>query len=210
VFLLLLSSIFEARYSVVLSLFLPMLAGIILACLLKAGAFPSAQFLTYFGSVNFRMIAFPSLAIDIYNDFFSAHSHTYFCQIYLLKPLVNCPYSEPLSVVMEKVYQLGNLNASLFATEGIASVGLIFAPLAVLACGLVISLGNRLSSGLPSKFILLSGGILTQNFLNVPLTTNLLTGGAAIVFLLWYVTPRAMFEGINQDVSFAGDEPAPP
>jgi hypothetical protein len=98
---------------------------------------------------------------------------------------------------MSKAYQLGNLNASLFATEGIASVGLVLAPLAVLACGLVISLGNRLSSGLPSKFILLSGGVLTQNFLNVPLTTNLLTGGAAIVFLLWYVTPRAMFEGIT-------------
>jgi hypothetical protein len=196
-FLALLSRFFEARYSVVLSLFLPVLGGVVLALLLKAGAFPSAPFMTYFGAVNFRMIAFPSLAIDIYDDFFSTHSHTYFCQIYLLKPLVNCPYSEPLSVVMAKAYQLGNLNASLFATEGIASVGLVLAPLAVLACGLVISLGNRLSSGLPSKFILLSGGVLTQNFLNVPLTTNLLTGGAAIVFLLWYVTPRAMFEGIT-------------
>jgi hypothetical protein len=154
------------------------------------------------------MIAFPSLALDVYNDFFSTHDHTYFCQIYLLKPLVNCPYSEPLSVVMAKAYQLGNLNASLFATEGIASVGPVLAPLAVFASGLVISLGNRLSSGLPSKFILLSGGVLTQNFLNVPLTTNLLTGGAAIVFLLWYVTPRAMFEGIDQGVSYAGDKPA--
>jgi hypothetical protein len=207
-FLTLLSRFFEARYSVMLSLFLPVLGGVVLAFLVKAGAFPSAPFLTYFGAVNFRMIAFPSLAIDIYNDFFSTHDHTYFCQIYLLKPLVNCPYSEPLSIVMAKAYQLGNLNASLFATEGIASVGLILAPLAVLACGLVISLGNRLSSGLPSKFILLSGGVLTQNFLNVPLTTNLLTGGAAVVFLLWYVTPRAMFEGIDQGMSLAGDKPA--
>jgi hypothetical protein len=206
----LISRLFEARYSVVFSLFLPLLAGVVLASLAKAGALPLAPFLTYFGAVNFRMNAFPSLTIDIYNDFFSTHEHTYFCQIYLLKPLVNCPYSEPLSVVMSKAYQLGNLNASLFATEGIASVGLVLAPLAVLACGLVISLGNRLSSGLPSRFILLSGGILTQNFLNVPLTTNLLTGGAAVVFLLWYVTPRAMFEGIDRGVSFADDRPATP
>jgi hypothetical protein len=209
VFLLLLSRFFEARYSVVLSLFLPLLGGVLLAPLIKAGALAPIP-LTYFGAVNFRMIAFPSIAIDVYNDFFSTHNHTYFCQIYLLKPLVNCPYSEPLSVMMEKAYQLGNLNASLFATEGIASVGLAFAPLAVLGCGLVISLGNRLSSGLPSKFILLSGGILTQNFLNVPFTTSLLTGGAAVVFLLWYVTPRAMFVGIDQSASFAGDKPAPP
>ena len=34
---------------------------------------------------------------------------------------------------MERAYELGNFNASLFATEGIASVGHVFAPLAVLA-----------------------------------------------------------------------------
>jgi hypothetical protein len=96
-----------------------------------------------------------------------------------------------LSIVMERTYQLGNFNASLFATEGIASVGLILAPFSGLACGLVIALGNRLSAGLPSTFILLSGGILPQVFVNVPLTTTLLTNGA---FVLWYVTPREIFE----------------
>ena len=111
-----------------------------------------------------------------------------------MKPFVDCPYNEQLAIVMAKAYQLGNMNASLFATEGIASVGLVLAPLAALACGLVISLANRLASGLPSKFILLSGGILPQVFLNVPLTTTLLTNGAAVLFLLWYVTPRAIFE----------------
>src|SRR5260370_33465875 len=95
---------------------------------------------------------------------------------------------------MERAYHLGNFNASLFATEGIASVGLILAPFSGLACGLVIGLGNRLSAGLPPKFILLSSGILPQVFLNVPLTTTLLTNGAFILFLLWYVTPRDIFE----------------
>jgi hypothetical protein len=55
---------------------------------------------------------------------------------------------------MAKAYPLGNLNAALFATEGIASVGPVLAPLAVLACGLVIALANRRSSGLPSEFAL--------------------------------------------------------
>jgi hypothetical protein len=111
-----------------------------------------------------------------------------------LKPFVSCPYNEYLSIVMAKAYQLGNLNGSLFATEGVASVGPVMAPLAALGCGLVISLANRLSSGLPSRFILLSGGIFPQVLLNVPLATTLLTNGAAVLFLLWYVTPRAMFE----------------
>jgi hypothetical protein len=193
-FLALLSRFFEVRTSVVLSLFLPVLAGVILALLFKSEALSYEQIRHYFGVINFRMIAVPSSALDFYNDFFSTHDITYFCQISFSKPFVDCPYTDPLPVVMAKAYQLGNFNASLFATEGIASVGLIFAPFAVLACGLVVSLGNRMSSGLPSRFILLSGGILPQVFLNIPLTTTLLTNGAAILFLLWYVTPRAMFE----------------
>jgi hypothetical protein len=193
-FVALLSRFFEPRTAVVLSLLLPLSAGVTLALLFSSGILPGAYFITYFGAINFRMIAFPSIAIDIYSDFFSTHDLTYFCQISLLKPLVTCPYSEALAVVMEKTYQLGNLNASLFVTEGIASVGPLLAPLAVFACGLVIALGNRLSAGLPPRFILISGALLPHILLNVALTTTLLTYGAATLFLLWYVTPRAMFE----------------
>jgi hypothetical protein len=194
-FLVLLSRFVEARISVVLSLLLPLLVGNLLGLPVEAGAFPYERVMYYFGSINFRMIAFPSVALDVYSDFFSTHAHTYFCQISFLKPFVGCPYDEYLSIVMEKAYQLGNLNASLFATEGVASVGPMLAPLAALACGLVIALGNRLSSGLPARFILLSGGLFPQIMLNVPLTTTLLTNGAALLFLLWYVTPRALFDG---------------
>lgn len=193
-FLALLSRFYEARTAALLSLFLPVSIGVVLVTLSKAGALPNWLIKDYFGAVNFRMLAMPSVALDLYNDFFSTHSNTYYCQILLLKPLLGCPYSEPLSVMMSKAYGLGNLNASLFATEGIASVGPVVAPLAALACGLVIALGNRLSSGLPATFVLLSGGILLQAFLNIPLTTNLFSNGAAILFLLWYLTPRTMFE----------------
>ena len=106
--------------------------------------------------------------MDVYNDFFSSHPLTWFCQISFLKPLMSCPYQEQLSLVMEKTYRLGNINASLFATEGIASVGLYFAPLVALACGFVIALGNRVSAGLPPRFVLISAALLPQTFLNVP------------------------------------------
>jgi hypothetical protein len=88
----------------------------------------------------------------------------------------------------------GNFNASLFATEGVASVGLLLAPVSALVCGLVVALGNRLSAGLPPSFILVSGAILAQIMLNVPLTTVLLSHGAGLLFLLWYITPRSMFQ----------------
>jgi hypothetical protein len=140
------------------------------------------------------MVAIPSTALGVYNDFFSRHEYTYFCQIWILKPFVYCPYLEPLPIVLERAYGLGNFNASMFATEGIASVGPLFAPISAFVCGLVIALGNRLSAGLPPRFILISGAILAQVLLNVALSTVLLTHGAVFLFLLWYMTPRTIFE----------------
>ncbi|MGB9115400.1 hypothetical protein [Bradyrhizobium sp.] len=193
-FLVLLSKFLETRTTAVLSLLLPLLIGVILVLLVNFGAIPYALFISYFGTINFRMIALPSIALDIYTDFFSTHDLTHFCQIQVLKPLINCPYSDYLSIIMEKNYHLGNLNASLFATEGIASVGPLMAPLVAFICGLIIAVANRLSAGLPARFILLSAGLLPQILLNVPLATTLLSNGGAILFLLWYVTPRKMFE----------------
>jgi hypothetical protein len=195
VFMALLSEVFEAKIAVVLSLFAPLVVGIILFALFKSGAIPNEAAIPYFTLINLRMIAVPSMAMDYYNEFFSKHDVTHFCQIQLLKPFVFCPYQEPIAIVIYKAFGIGgNFNASLFATEGIASVGATFAPITALGSGLVIALGNRLSSTLPPRFILTSGAILPLVLLNVPLTVTLLTHGATILFLLWYITPRAIFE----------------
>ena len=179
-----------ARMAVILSLLIPALAGVLLLFLSNIHGAASFYFLT----VNFRMIAIPSVALDVYNDFFAKHAHTYFCQIWFLKSVIGCPYQEPLSIVMLHNYPFGgNFNASLFATEGVASVGWLLAPVSALACGLVVALGNRLSAGLPPSFVLVSSAILAQILLNVPLTTALLSHGAGLLFLLWYITPRDMF-----------------
>ena len=190
-FLTLLSTVFSIRTSVVLSLFLPILLGISLRLLSEASVLPWALEAQYFGTVNSRMIAMPSVALEVYSHFFSTHDLTHFCQINILKRFIDCPYNEQISLVMSKAYPLGAFNASLFATEGIASVGPVLAPLAALGGGLVIAVANRLSAGLPPRFILLSSGVLLQIFLNVPLSTTLVSDGAALLFLLWYITPRS-------------------
>ena len=195
VIMVLLSRIFEARIAVIVSLLVPMVVGVILFVLFRNGAIPYEAAIPYFGLINFRMITIPSLAMEYYNYFFSAHDLTYFCQIRLLKPFVSCPYQEPLAIVIYNAFQIGgNFNASLFATEGIASVGPLFAPFSALACGLVIGFGNRLSAGLPPSFILISAAVLGQIFLNIPFTTAMLSHGVGILFLLWYLTPRPTVE----------------
>ncbi len=183
-----LSRFFEAKTAVILSLLGPIFAGLALIIVFRGGA------AVYFAIVNFRMIAVPSVAMDVYNAFFATHELTYFCQVSILKRIMPCPYQDQLAIVMLKEYALGNFNASLFATEGIASIGTLFAPAAACACGFVIALGNRMSADLPPSFILVSGAVLPQILLNVPLSTTLVTHGAAILFLLWYITPRTIFE----------------
>ena len=192
-FLALLASLFETRIAVVLSLFAAMTVGLALVPLEKFGALSDLHLRIYFGTVNFRMIALPSISLDLYNDFFARHELTHFCQIGVLKRFMSCPYSDQLAIVMSRAYQLGFLNASLFATEGIASLGPKLAPLSVFVCGLIIAAANRLSAGLPAAFILVSSGMIVRILLDVPLATTLLSNGAALLFVLWYVTPREMF-----------------
>lgn len=183
-----LARLFETRMAVVLTLTLPLAAGVVLH------AVAPAQTASVFSAVNFRMVGIPSVAMDIYNDFFARHELTYFCQINVLRHLVGCPYQEFLGSVMAKAYGIGNFNASLFATEGIASVGPLWAPVATFGCGLIVALGNRLSAGLPASFVMVSAAILVQTILNVQFSTVLLTHGGALMLLLWYITPRNIFE----------------
>lgn len=187
-----LSHILNARASVIVSIFVPMLVGLIVITVTGAPLISIPG--KYFDLVNIRMMATESSALDIYNHFFAHHPSTWFCQISVLKPLMHCPYQDPLAVVMHKTYAFGNLNASLFATEGVASVGLYLAPLTALASGLVLALGNRASAGLPPRFVLMSSGVLPHVLLNVPLSVAMLTHGTILLFLLWYVMPRSLLE----------------
>jgi hypothetical protein len=186
---LILSRLFPARIATVLSLLLPVAGTLVLVSVFKHWAVQP------YTNISFRMIAIPSAALDVYSDFFSTHELTHFCQISFLKQLAHCPYQEPLALVMAREYGLGNFNASLFATEGIASVGFYLAPVSALVCGLVVAIGNRLSSGLPPAFVLVSGAMLPQSLINVPLSITLLSNGGALLFLLWHITPRSVFAG---------------
>ncbi|WP_338318620.1 hypothetical protein [Bradyrhizobium ottawaense] len=181
----------EARLVAILSLLCPVAIGVLLTVLSHLGVLQRPLAVSYFALINFRMMTFPSLAMDYYNEFFSKNELTLYCQISVLKALPSCPYHEPLGIVIFNAFGIGGyFNASLFATEGIASVGPWFAPLAAFAGGLVLAAGNRVSAGLPPRVVLTSAALLPQIFLNVPFTVALATHGVLVLFLLWYITPR--------------------
>jgi hypothetical protein len=183
------------KTAITVTMLVPVAIGVILLGLYNTGLISLEAAPSYFKVINLRMIAIPSLAMDYYNYFFAKHDLTFFCQIRLVKALVSCPYQELLGNAIYNAIGIGGyFNASLFSTEGVASVGPFFAPLSALVCGLIFGLGNRVSAGLPPRLILISGALAAQTFLNLPLTIGMVTYGGALLFLLWYVTPRTIFE----------------
>ena len=181
--------IFEPRRAVVLALLIPMAFCLIFYAVAPDDG-PVGVLATHlFGYANIRMFAIPSIAMNYYSEFFASHPLTGFCQINAVRAFVDCPYTKQLSLVLADRYGLGNLNASLFATEGIASVGPVWAPLSALVCGIIVSVGNNVSARLPAPLIAASAGLVLPALLNVPLSTSLLSNGFLVLVLLWYVTP---------------------
>jgi hypothetical protein len=103
---------------------------------------------------------------------------------------MECPYVDQLGVIFAREYKLGNFNASLFATEGVAALGARLAPLGTFVAGVVIAIGNLASSRLSAPLIAVSSGIVIQSLMNVPLSTAVLSNGLLSLFVLWLMTPR--------------------
>ena len=189
VFLYLLFRTTRPRIATILSLLLPITIGAsVFVIAWRLGSYHLAT--TFLGTINMRMIAIPSSALDHYYAFFSSHPSTNFCHISALKRVIECPYIDQLGVIFEREFKLGNFNGSLFATEGVAALGAKLAPLGTFVAGLVIALGNLASSRLPVSLIAVSSGIVIQSLMNVPLSTMLLSNGLLCLFFLWLMTPR--------------------
>jgi len=180
---------FEPKRATVLSLLIPMTLCLIFYAAAPSGG-PVGHFATQiFGFTNIRMFAIPSIAMNYYSEFFASNELTLFCQINIVREINGCPYAKQLGLILADRYGLGNLNASLFATEGIASVGSTWAPISAFLCGVIISFGNSVSAGLPPPLIAASAGLAVEVLLNVPLSVSLLSNGILVLFLLWYITP---------------------
>ena len=179
----------QARPVVVASLLVPLC--IALAPMLgREWDHVSAYGLRLFSILSFRFLAIPAVSLDHYYAFFAVNPQTWFCQIGLLKPFMTCPYGKQLGLVLAEAYGLGTLNASMFATEGVASVGLLYAPVVAALCGVLIGLGNVATSGLPPRFVLISGAMIAAVLRDVPLSVTFLTNGYGLLLLLWLFAPE--------------------
>ncbi|WP_426419518.1 hypothetical protein [Bradyrhizobium genosp. A] len=182
-----LSRLFEARCAVIVSILFPVTLGLV-ALVVESSAHRSVY--QVFGLINFRLAAIPSISLDVYNAFFANHAPTHFCQVGFIRAIVGCAYDPQLGVEIAQAYPLGNFNASMLSTEGVASVGVKWAPVSALICGTIIAVASSMAARLPPRFVLLSSAMAVQQFINIPLTTALLSHGAGLLFLIWYLTPK--------------------
>ena len=119
---------FAPKRAAVLALLIPLASCLIFFAVAPEEG-PIALLATHmFGYTNIRMFAIPSIAMNYYSEFFASNELTNFCQINVVAAVIGCPYTRQLSLILADHYGLGNLNASLFSTEGIASVGPVWAP----------------------------------------------------------------------------------
>jgi hypothetical protein len=75
------------RWVVLLSLLIPLCAGLLTIAWPRSVL--SAQL---YSILNFRLLAIPSISLDHYFAFFSDHPLTRFCQINVLKLFISCAY----------------------------------------------------------------------------------------------------------------------
>ena len=188
-------ALFEPKRATVYSLLILMLPGIVFYHVIENGWIDPEGTLGHalrfvYGNVNIRLFGYPVLAMNNYSDFFTHHPLTHFCQIGIIRAHYGCPYPFQLGAAMAEAYDMGSMNGSLFATEGIASVGLAWAPLSALVCGLIVSLGNSASSRLPAPVMATSAGFAVQQaLLNAPLSVCLLSNGLLVLWALWAISP---------------------
>lgn len=201
-YLFVLFRLFEPKRATVYSLLILMLPGIVAYYLIDYGWISPDGTLGhalrfFYGNVNIRLFGYPTLAMNYYSDFFAHHPLTHFCQIGIIRAVYGCPYPFQLGAAMAEAYHMGSMNGSLFATEGIASVGPIWAPVSALVCGLIVSLGNSASARLPAPIMATSAGFAVQQaLLNAPLSVCLLSNGLLVLWLLWAIsTPMEREEG---------------
>lgn len=148
----------------------------------------------YFATVNFRMIVIPANVLEHYLDYFQVNPTTGFCNVGLLQNYLRCSDTEQISVILNQRYALGNQNGSFLATEGVATFGVYFMPIAALLCGGIIGLGNAASNELPARFIAISGGMMPFVMNNIPMSTALLSGGYGLLIVFWALTPKLGLE----------------
>jgi hypothetical protein len=188
-----LSKLLEVRASFVVALLTPAASGIVLFVLYKNDLAPYKFTISYFGLVNFRIIAIPSLAMDYYNEFFSRHFLTQFCQISFSQTPHDAPIPRPaLGRDLQRLRDRRKFQCIAVCGGGYH----LRRPDVCSGCGFRRQAYHSLGKPLVRRFAATVHPDLQRcscaSSGRCPIHKALLTHGAVLLFLFWYIAPLAV------------------
>jgi hypothetical protein len=139
---------------------------------------------------NYRLYSVPAIGFNTYYTFFSLNPHTYWSHIGFVSNFVHYPYGQPLPLVMEEAYALGNDNASFLETDGIAAAGVAMMPFISLIFGLVMMGINSCLRGLNVTLCAIVMAAVSVTLIDTGLGPGLITNGLALMTVLLLFAPR--------------------
>ena len=146
--------------------------------------------------IYFRTFLIAGMTYGVYEQFFSINSLTYFSNNHFVSLFISYPYAD-LSVgqaVQQFLFpivstDIGELNASFLATDGMAAFGLVGVPLAGAATAIALKILSRFVPPERTRLMLASGTGFILSLANTSLFTSLISGCGILLVILVSVAP---------------------
>ena len=139
---------------------------------------------------NYRLYSIPAISFNVYYHFFENNPHTYWSHIGVIGNFVRYPYGQPLAVVLQNAYELGNDNASFIETDGIAAAGMVVVPFVSLIFGLVMVGINSCLRGLNITLCTIVMAGVGVVLIDTGIGPALVTNGLALMSIVLMFAPR--------------------
>jgi hypothetical protein len=139
---------------------------------------------------NYRLYSVPAISFNVYYNFFATHPLTYWSHIGLVSTFVAYPYGQPLALVMQEAYRLGNYNAAFLETDGLAAAGTVMLPFISMIFGFVLAVINSCMRGLNLTLLAVVTAGSSIALIDTGLGPGLLTNGLLALTLVLLFAPR--------------------
>jgi hypothetical protein len=141
--------------------------------------------------VHTRVFGVPQLLVGQYYGFFAQHPLTWWSHINGVNAFVNDPYSIDVARLLGYFYYEGpvGLNGGMWAQDGVGAAGIGGVLLVSVVGAFVLWVFDAMSARVSPAFVALASAVVAISFMNVPLTTTLVTGGMGLVAVAMYLMP---------------------
>jgi hypothetical protein len=149
-------------------------------------------FLTWYVElVHARIFAIQALNLGQYYNFFYDHPYTFWSHITGISSFITNPYTLDIPRTVGAYFYTMNIgeNSGMWASDGIAALGLPGVLVISLIAALLMWLFDSVAARHDVRFVTLALGFIGISFTNISIATTLVSGGALILAIALYCMP---------------------